>query len=146
LERSETADDEFFTVIADPVLTDSQALFIARIAGRLGVRAVSVARVPDSAAAVLQEGRYLGIRLSVTARTIGLIRSARDVTGYSGDFRRASGFVAGESPGSHFSLSVFDVGVLGYLWREGFFYQIEPIGGGLHAISEASACEVMLPD
>src|SRR5690606_16164150 len=109
--------------------------------------AVRFAYLTGSARSLLEEGRFIGVRLSDSARTI--VRVDRAYDSYCAlsnpcdpPRRYASGRVVAEHPVSHFSMSMGEQNLVGSLGRGDYVYSFEPLGDRLMAIAEGSGCEL----
>lgn len=125
-----TVQEDFLTLVLNPVLTDAQRAFLATIRDRPSTAEVHVARLVNAPGRLLQQGRVL--RLSVApGRQILAIgerveqRAANDISW--------TGSVQGE-PGT-VQMVLSGKGVTATVRAGETWYHIEPLGSGLHAIT-----------
>ena len=130
-EVSTTPPDHLFTLVATPTLTVAQASFLTSVKARATSLEVHVARLRSAPELVLQRSNAVVFPMSPTRQFVAVgeqmtRRAALDISW--------AGHIQNE-PGGFVQLVLTSKGVTGTVRTHSLNFLIEPIGGGLHALS-----------
>lgn len=122
--------EDLFTLVANPALNNSQQTFLANIRGRASSAEVHVARLAGTPGQLLRQGRAVRFVLApgqhVTAVGAQVEQRAANDLSWAGDLQGQRGDV---------QLVLTSVGVTASIRVAETLYRIEPLGGGLHAVT-----------
>ncbi|HEX2202664.1 MAG TPA: M12 family metallo-peptidase [Longimicrobium sp.] len=123
------AQDELFTEVAQPRLNPRQEALLGTIRSRPATAEVRIARLAAAPAARLRRGAALGLTVAPGKRFVAVgervTERGPDNVSWGGKLR---------SEGGEADLVLSGDGVTGAVRGETEAYEIEPLGGGLHAI------------
>ncbi|MET0395766.1 MAG: M12 family metallo-peptidase [Longimicrobiaceae bacterium] len=124
------AQEELFTIVPAPALTRAQENLLATIRGRPSAGEVHVARVAASPGRSLQHGRAVRVRVAPDRQVVAVgeeaVQRGPDAVSWAGTTQGEPGWV---------QLVLTERGVTGTVRTASTLYHVEPLGGGLHAIS-----------
>jgi hypothetical protein len=129
--------DDLFTLAPDAALNGAQRDLLATIRGRRSTGEVNLARLSGQAARMLQHGR--AVRFMVAPGRPVVAVGDRVEQGGPGGVSWSGGVPGGNGL---VSLVMSDAGVTASIHSGGTLYHVEPLGGGLHAISRVDVANL----
>ena len=122
--------EDLLALVANPALNSTQQSFLTQIRGRASSAEVHVARMAGTPAQALQQGKPIRLSLAPGRQVVALgedveQRGANDLS-WGGSLQGEHGSV---------QLVLTSIGVTASVRTGETLYRIEPLGGGLHAVT-----------